>query len=517
MKRIEFWLSLVSAGLLIYFLWFHWKLGLHRYFDADEFAHLHWAALVARGERPYVDFLLFFPPGFYILLVPLFWLGSGTWPIIAGRVLEFFVFLGVIWITMVLFWFMRRSWTAVLAGVLLAFLPLPQDKFIEIRPDTLATLLVLLGMLFQIRFMCTSRDQQPSRVRVDPLNRLLQSSGWWAGVLYGTSILVLPKTIPHVVFAAGVFVAKDVWEKYCNLRHGRGSKYNSFLFFVGLVTPLVFFGVWALTLGNIGQVLYSLTKLPIEANKISQTFIMMPDLFFYPSEIFYGRGGYSFPLLVNHSIWMLGLFFGLYRLLTPTFPKGKEGIWEELLIAGSFMVNVTFYVLIVPLKHTQYLIPIAVFVAWFVGDAIVALWTRLKVNPIGQVVFTGMLIFGLSTLIYSNRLSTIPKFAWTNAKDLADLEKLYRMIPRNEYVLDLDGRTLYYPSPYPVCCLPFGQFAPFLSRKLPSLSQSLEQTKTKYISEGSLKRTSTLLPEDQAYIRDHYQSSPDIDGLLVRK
>lgn len=510
-RRIELLLTTISTGILVYFLWFHWQLGLYRYFDVDEFAHLHWAAQMAAGQKPYIDFFLFFPPGFYVFLMPLFWFGSGIAPIVMGRILEFVVFTGVIGISIALFWYVRRAWSALLVGVILAFLPLPFDKFIEIRPDTLATLLVLLGMLFQIRSMRTFRK------RVDPYYGLLGRSGWWAGVMYGASILVLPKVIPHVVFAAGVLVARDIWEKYCDLRHGCAPKYNSFPFSAGLVVPFVLFGVWALTLGNIGQVVYSLTTLPLEANRISRTFIMMPDLFFYPNEIFYGSGGYGISLLANHGVWIIGLLFGLYRLLTPSFPGGKQGIWEELLIAGSFMVNVVFYVLIVPLKHAQYLIPIAVFVAWFIADAANAFWIRVRQRPIGQILFFALLLVGYGVLFQAFMLSVRPKFAWTNTRDLKVLDALFTSIPKTEFLLDLDGRTMYYPSPYPVCCLPFGQFAPFLSRTLPPLSDSLEQTMTKYIYQGQLQRVTTLLAEDQEYIRTRYEPYQGNVELLVRK
>lgn len=502
-RRIEFWFACALIGLLLYFLWFHWQLGLHRYFDADEFAHLHWAAQMAAGQKPYIDFFLFFPPGFYVMLVPLFWLGSGITPIVAGRILEFMIFTGVVGVSIVLFWYVRRSWIAIIVGVILAFLPLPFDKFIEIRPDTLATLFVLVGLLFQIRWMHSHRDR-PSHARVDPL----RSSGLWAGLCYSFSLLVLPKTLPQVVFSC-VIATIVCWQN-------KRQKIRPFI--VGLVTPLLITGVWLLTLGNISQVWYSLTKLPFEANQISKYFIMMPDLFFYPNEIFYGRGGYTFPLLVNHGIWIIGLLVGLYRLLTPTFPKGKDRAWEELLIAGSFMVNVIFYVVIVPLKHAQYLIPIAVFVAWYVADGAFMMWEKMRnTNMIATAIIFVVVILGGGGLVGAFVQVNRPKLLWTNAKDLKDLDVLFATIAKTEYILDLDGRTMYYPSPYPVCCLPFGQFAPFLSRKLPSLSQSLEQTKTKYISEGTLKRTTTLLPQDQAYIRDHYQPSGDIDGLLVRK
>ena len=94
--------------------------------------------------------------------------------------------------------------------------------------------------------------------------------------------------------------------------------------------------------------------------------------------------------------------------------------------------------------------------------------------------------------------------------------ELYKTIPQTEYILDLDGRTLYYPNPYYVCCLPFGQHEPFLSRPLPSLVDALERTKTGYVYEGELKRIQTLSPVNQAYIYRNYTPS-GIANLWARK
>ncbi len=473
--RLHHWipviLSLLTSLLLLVFLWWRYKLGMSRYFDVDEFAHLSWSYQMVSGRRPYVDFLFFFPPGFHVFLMPLFGLGGGVAPILAGRLVQFGTFVALVGITMLLFWMMRRSWVAMLAGVFLAFLPMPFDKFIEIRPDTLATLLAMGGMIFQI-----------------------QKRYGISGLLYGLSLLVLPKTTPQVALAAGVVVAMGMTKP----------------FFLGLAAPLVLFGLWALTLGDVGQVFYSLTKLPVEANKISETFIMMPDLFFYPNATFYGVGGWSIGLLVNHAIWITAIFVAAYRLVAP---RG----WSEFLISATFFTHVFFYVQVVPLKHTQYLIPIAVFVAWYAADALYMLWEAVRKKTITVILFIIVITIIEISLYRVFLLVNTPKLAWTNADTIQQSEAIYQAIPREAYVLDLTGQTLYYRHPYPACCTPFGQSAPYLTRPLPALSDALEKTKTPYIFEGGVKRTTTLLPEDQAYIRDNYLPSPTISGLLVRK
>jgi hypothetical protein len=492
--------------LLLVFLWWHWDLGIHRYFDVDEYAHLHWASRFVAGKRPYIDFLYFFPPGFLWFLAPIFWWASGTAPLIAGRVLAFFIFLSLTFVTIATFWSVRRSYLAVIAGVFLAFLPLPFDRYLDIRPDNLATLLVFLGLFFQLRFL-------RNRARRD---------GLLAGLWYGASLVTLTKTLPQILFA--LLVSLVAQHTYIRKNGVNGLKNSAMMsirknmpLIIGFSIPVALFLLWVLYLGDIGTTVYSLTKLPFEANRISQFFIMQPDLFFYPNEILYGSGGYNQGLLGNHIIWGIGLLFGIYRFFTPFLTRGKNFLWEEVLLAGTFVVHIIIFVLFIPLKHTQYLIPIGVLVSFFAADAVCSIWYSMRKSKVGRIAFTaGWVIAGL--ILYRTFIATVtPKRIWTNDMTLSKAQKIWDMIPTSEYVLDLDGLMFYYPDPYYACCVPFGQFAQFLTRPLPSLAATLEESQTKYIYQGGLKRISTLEPADQAYIAAHYRPV-DTDGdLFVRK
>ena len=484
MKKI---LLLGACCLLLIFLWWHWRLGMTRYFDVDEFAHLSWGYQMRSGARPYVDFLFFFPPGFHLFLTSLFAFGAGVTPLLAGRVFAFVVFVLLTASVILLYWQMRKSHVAILAGVFLAFLPMPFDKFLEIRPDTLAVLFAMTGMTVQA-FRLTGRG------------------AFWAGICYGASLLVLPKTLPQVGFAVMV-----EWLRYLFGRKRGGSAVPLKGLIAGLGIPLTLFALWTLTLGNIDQVWYSLTRLPVEANKISETFIMMPDLFFYPNTTFYGSPGWDGGLMTTQAIWILAIAVAVYRLVT------SPPSWTEFLISGTFFVHVMTYVLFVPLKHTQYLIPASYFVAIYAADAVGMLWADARKRPVTASMFAIGIMAGGALLYHVFVSVNRAKLAWTNQRTLENLTRLYRTIPPSEYVLDLTGETIYYRHPYPVCCIPFGQSGPYLSRPLPDLVQTLEKTQTKYIFQGEVKRVSTLLPQDQAYISKNYLPHSTISDLLVRK
>lgn len=409
----------------------------------------------------------------------------------------FFIFVATSMILSIVFYLMRRSPVAIIAALIFAFLPLPLDKLIEIRPDNVATFLNFMGIFLTIVSM----------------RKLKTSILVFAGVCYSASILMVPKNVPAIVFAVSVF-----YVFVFTLKTNISKRKNLAVWFsIGLGLPLVVFGVWILSLGNLSTVWYSLTKLPLEANKISKVFFMGPDLFFYPNSVYYGVGGITFDLVINHILWIVGIGMGIYRLFLPALgPGGTKKSWEEVLMAGSFFINVAVYVLFIPLKHAQYLIPISAFVSWYVADAVYIFWQKISRHSAAVWYGTASLLLVFALFYTSFITVNSRKITWTNAESLKELSIMWATIPKDEYVLDLEGRTLYYPDPYYVCCLPFGQFAPFLSRTLPSLSEVLKKTNTRYIYQGQLGRISTLLPADQVYIDRNYELSSISRDLLVR-
>src|SRR3989338_10158172 len=60
-KRLIVVLCFLSLILQIFF---RYKLTLTRYFDVDEYAHLHWGYNILTGSIPYRDFFYIFPPYF---------------------------------------------------------------------------------------------------------------------------------------------------------------------------------------------------------------------------------------------------------------------------------------------------------------------------------------------------------------------------------------------------------------------------------------------------------------------
>lgn len=510
-------IGLTGILLLIFLLW-KVQLGMARFFDADEFAYLHWAHNVFVGRIPYIDFLLYVPPGFLWMLAPLFTLVGGTAILTAGRVFAFVVFCGLVLAIMVLFWQVRKSWIALLAGAFLAFLPIPSDKFLEIRPDSVAMLFVLLGMIAHISAFNQSAEYKFSGLIQG--KRLMVHWRWlWAGVWYGASLLVLPKMVPHVAVATAMVFVWGVLEDRGNahMRKFRNAAWAAFT--AGLAAPFVGFVVWmvgtAHSWGDVGVIVYSLTKLPFEVNRLGNLFPMQPDLFFYPNSTYYGAFGISSGFIANHAVWLIGLITGSIRLMTPFLPHGKRGAWSEVLISGSFLVHIAAFMYGYPMRHEQYLVPISIFVAFYAADAVDIVWRCASRRVLGRVMFVGAYCVALVFMCRVAKVMYNAKMMHTNGGDRQTLAYALATIPNGSYVLDLVGSTIYYQDPYYVSAVPFGQWEPYLSRPLPSLADALERTLTKYVYQGKLQRVDGLSEKDRAYIQTHFV--PDIGSEFFKR
>jgi hypothetical protein len=473
-------LSLLLFGILVYLLFWRWQVSATRVFDVDEFSYMHWAAMAARGERPYIDFFSYFTPGFMWAFAPIFWIwGVSVQVFTAGRIVSFVIFLSIL-SSLSYLWGITRGWKwALLPAVILAFLPMPYDKFLEIRPDNLATLLAVIGVIGEIWAI-----------------RVRKKTWWWvlSGLAYSASLFVLAKTLPIVAVGAGVALLSSP------------KKFVYFLF--GLLGPWILFFLGAAVSGHFGVVWYSLTTLPLEVYKSPFNFTMQATLFFYPNDWFYGGDSQSISpgLIVNHAIWIAALLVGTYRLVTSVR-------FIELLVAGVFFVSVFAYDKLFPLKHSQYLIPIAVFVAYYAADGLASLFEWLA--RAGGSMSLAIVLAGFGYLLIAvTKDVNAPKLLNTNAMQRKEFALLLRTVPLSARVVDLEGRMVFWPDGYPISSLPFDGFLPFLSRPPLPLREYLAKYPAQYIYDGESNRMAILAAENLSFIRAYYAPVPGFGGRL---
>ena len=135
--------------------------SLHRWFDHDEFEHIHSAWYVAEGFVPYRDFFQVHHPLWWYVLAPvLFLLGYSTQTVVALRVVMFGLTLGIGATT----YLIARQVTAsrnnaLLSVVLLLSMVMFLEKSVEIRPDVPQVLLGLVSVYFLVCFLQTREDK----------------------------------------------------------------------------------------------------------------------------------------------------------------------------------------------------------------------------------------------------------------------------------------------------------------------------------------------------------------------
>ncbi len=495
-RFISWLLGLATLGLLGFFLYWRFQMAFTQHFDLDEYAYLHYASHYVAGFRPFRDFYFFMPPGYLWFLLPAFWFFPPLTlaPVFAARILEYGAFLGLAAASAWLFWEARRTWLALVVPLILVFLPLPAIKFVEIRPDTLAMALGVLGMVFARRF----------------LNRWDRRQGVIAGLWYGLSLLVTPKMLP--VVGTGMLII------FLGSLRERSSWKNLRWLLVGLGGGTIGVG-WLFSLGGwsaFDRAFYSMVLMPLETANLGKLFPIPINFFFFPNAIFYGFGS-EIGRYTNHVLWTVGLAIGAWRIITPFFPQGRKGVWQELLVGGTMLAQLVFYQYGSTMHHSQYLIPLAVWVAWYFADGLDWLWQRASLAMSGILVFAVLFLVGLGYLSRVYIFVQTTRLVYPMNETFQLLARMWQTIPTNEYVFDLEGITLYYPDPYYACCLPFGQTQQYLSRPLPNLAVRLEQTRTRYVYQGTSGRLNTLEPSDRAYIEANYEPWEGHPELLVRK
>lgn len=381
------------------------------------------------------------------------------------------------------------------------FLPLPQDKLLEIRPDLLATVLSLIGLYLFILFK----------------NRENKSLLFASGLFFSLSLSFVPKTIFFLLPVLAV-AAFDFYRAL--IKNNLKIYFKSYLFFIlGFSVNILFVLFLIFTWGKTGLSLYSMT---IMAGNVTKTlgakFYMRPDIFFYPNDAYYAVSGFSQPLVINLIIYIAAAVFGIYRFVSSWAHSDNRKSLAEFLISVSFLINLIAFVKIYPLKHLQYLIPVAPFIAFYFADL---LWTVLaKITARKQMAENYVYISVIVILIYFGltgyEMYKI-KRNWQNRETLNNIKRILQDIPASEPIFDLTGETIFYPNGYYFCCLPYGQYQEAISFNLPNIEKDFESKKTRYIHTGSPDRLGVIPNLQAKFIKDNFRAFYPDGSMLVRK
>jgi len=497
---------LLVAVLGIAFYW-RWQLGIIRYFDVDEFAHLHWGYSLSIGELPYKDFFYLFPPFYLLPIASLFTLiGRSVSVLIAARALTFMIFVLTTCILMLLARLIRGWHIALFTACVFALMPLPYDKMLEVRPDLFSMFFMLVSIYFYILF-----ETKQKKI-------LAFLSGLFAGI----SIGIIPKAIFTLVPVV-LILAYHFWHA---LNHGTMKQWSNRLLplILGGLIPLLVIVGFILASGDPSLAILSMTRLPKDSSvMLGKYFYMFPSHFFWPNDVFYGVGGFSEPYKLNLAIWWIALAGWLVRFLSSLSHQSKLRGITEFTIGGAFFFNLYAFVHLIPLKHSQYLITLAPLVAFYFADTMYQIAQQL-----GHVV--GRLLSGARFVISSLAMLLVVAYLlkvgfdsftikrkWTHQTSIDKLSKLLSSIPATEPIFDLTGEAIMYKNGYYVCCLPYGQYEAAIPFRLPNLKSDMERRGTRYVFVSWKDRLGVLPIDHQRYIREEFIDYVPDGSIMVKK
>jgi hypothetical protein len=456
----------ITAGFLIaiaFMLLLRLHLGIVRFFDPDEFAHIHWAWLIASGHAPYRDFFFYILPIFQWLLVPIFLFAPSVKLVMATRMVAFVIYVILLFVVYrITKQVTGRTNTSLLAMVLFAGFPMTIDKTIDVRPDTLMTLLYFFGVSRLLR-------RNPLERKEDAADADL----FFASIAISLSMLVMLKivfAIPAIIF---LYIMKLIDTK------GKGIL---FIILGGIVPVLILVSI--LAHDNLIPLAYrALTVDAWVVNNGKEPFSLIATLSPWPL-VYIARAGISVPWITNTVLWgcmVLGLCILIIKKRVP-------GFFSLLFLISSIAFLIKF-----PVPYVQYFIPVSVVASLGAAVAVIGLadtadaavlWLTKKLRiphlmPVGSILM--LLVAGFVSysmyVQYTDRLGSQGSLH----EQQTVISDILRITKPDEPVYDMNGSYVFRPDGYYICCHPYNEFLHRFTRYIGPLKKSLLQTKTKFL------------------------------------
>lgn len=465
MEHNRFITWIITSSLFLVFLG-RLQIVLTRYFDPDEFAHLHWAYLIKEGALPYRDIFMFHIPVFQWFLSPLFFLYDSPSTLILARIIQFVLYLAV---ACFIFLLTKRITHNVLPSLLsmLLFLifPITLDKSIEIRPDMLMMALYIICMYLVVFHK----------------NKLFLS-----GLLLGLSLLVFPKMIfavPSIV----LLLIKD--------RHIPSYKKIAKQFVTGFGLPFLLFLLYLFLNGITKNALVAFMQTSVIAYSGKPRFSPLVALSPFPL-VYVAKRGVSFPWIINTIIFttaLLGLI-PLYRLNKRFF----TAFFFYLLFGGIFLFAF-------PSPYIQYFMPLSMIASILSALCITSMVHSfpLVLRTISMTIITGALV-----LSFWQQYQLRADSGNNNLEQLQVITDIIRISKPKETFYDVVGSYVFRPDGYFICCHPYGEFIHRMNPKPMSLRESIIRNQTKFLIMDRTGLLFWLTPEpDLAFLLQNYVAS----------
>jgi hypothetical protein len=473
-KIVNLALMLTLVGFLLARL----QMAFVRYFDVDEFAHMHWAYLITIGKLPYRDFFYYVIPYFQWLLAPIFLIRPDATVLILARVWEYFIYAAnVIFIYRLTNRMASNRHIGLLAAVIFAAFPMTFDKTVDVRPD----MAMILFYLVSVDLIISVKNWTVKRAFI-------------LGLIVSADIMLLPK----IIFAVPALV-------YLFFVHRPRPQFIHVLWVLagGIIPAMVFFGFLTInniTLPALNMILHDSVAVNVGKIPFSPWKALSPWPLIYVSS-----GGPSFPWQVNTAIWIasgVGLLWFIIR-------RPLYGLYLGILTACGIVFLFEF-----PAPYTQYFLPLSVFAGieaafavYLVHDLIHKILRHHAVTEFFYLIIVGVIIAGL---VQSFKIQYVIRVdpGNTNDEQLGVINDLLKISKENDTVYDMVGSYVFRPDAYYFCCHPYGDFAGSVTVKPPPLKDMLVKNQTKFVILDRTGQSLWLTPEPNLYfLKTHYLPS----------
>lgn len=434
----------ISFGLLCVFIG-RIFMAINRYYDPDEFAHMHWAFLMVSGSLPYKDFFFYITPMFQWILAPLFFLPQSEATMMYARVLMLLFYFGS---ALLVFILGKKSSGSSLVGLLGTLLytvfPMTIDKTIDIRPD----IIMVITMISPAIILLSSK--RPRGIHA-----------LFAGVLLGISFTTLFKMV--YIFPALLWLLITL--------HPSSRAKTLFFGIVGFCLPIIGIIAWYAS-GNLLPLAWQVfTNDQFAVNFGKQSFSILKTLSPWPL-VYVTNAGPSIPWALTVTIWILSL--PGYILLS------KKNLRSGIFLFLFFTSGIGF-LLAFPVPYVQYFMPLSVPASIAAGYFIH--WGVKKLSSV--VAFAGSLLFlvvmggiGASFWIQFQERGTPTTMILEQKQAITDILAVTRP---EETVYDMTGSYVFRPDGYFICCHPYGEFVDKLASPPGTLAASLLSKQTKFL------------------------------------
>lgn len=441
--------------LLVLFLFGRLQVGFERFFDPDEMANANWAYLVFRGAVPYRDFFYYYTPFFHWLFSVVFILPEGPYLILVMRIFIWCIYVTLTYVLYILVCkISQKPVLAVFSCLIFVIFPMTFDKTIDIRPDTLMTLLYFTSVY--LLYIAHRHDHRMFFI---------------AGLLLSTSCLVLMKII--YAFPALVYLIFSTYRRK-HMHEFIGEQLMPFI--DGFIIPFVIFILYLFINHAVFVAWDDIMRASLIYNfSLGGSFTLLDVLGPWPL-IYLQQGGVSLPWIIQISFWLLGIL----------------GIPIVIVQNRRFGIFITFFVffavaflLMFERPFVQYFIPLSFVFAITTTYSLELLYKLFK-SIKGSILFhtislTIFLFIFFGFLSKSFLLQYRERVVPTNTEQMEVLKQVHEHIPKNEPVVDLDGSYVYRLNGFFYNFPLYASVIDKINPKAESLTESLIRTQTKYI------------------------------------